>query len=611
MNDRMALVNEGFVLDDSGNLIATTYIDMRLEVERNPVPALVKGCKREHALEDGATILISKPTRFREYGEKLIQDVQEGSPKDESVTVREETAVEAAKRRSVADLNEAQDLLNSRFRMTRTVTYSGKDTESKSLSYGKEWWIFCTSIEPNEEEWEAWRATLPEEYDHVSKIGQPAKFAEALARMVTEQVGPQGKEGWMQNTTKGSETERTKHRLQWVIHGPVVYTDQVYGPVADESDGMKRLAASIFTKSTRYAAQREYRFAVLNEGATDETLLLQISGMLRDALKRTEVGLIRNPPTPTEWSEEDEAKAPSQENRSWIPTFQRATRTERLSERQETCSEIRAPDGEVKSSESERRESVTERVVTQEHQPDDEGFQASAGAERSGNSLGEEQPAPQHALGTGEQYQEQSDEETVQELALEEREWNDDHPGDSLTIPVVHLGTGRVYKSFDEALSDPAYPMGPVKETWRERACSPEEIAEANRAVDTLEWKVPYIKEEFRQDAASACWYAMLCIRNVYARLSDIVDSVWIERERFVVIRLKESDDLKASGRIVIAPTGSYAYCLQLPSKEVSGHGGEAWGSMFFPLGNQVDRFREFGWPEKPGSSGSPSTSTQ
>jgi len=44
-------------------------------------------------------------------------------------------------------------------------------------------------LEPNDEEWESWRATLPGDYDHVSEIGQPAKFAQALARMVTEKIG--------------------------------------------------------------------------------------------------------------------------------------------------------------------------------------------------------------------------------------------------------------------------------------------------------------------------------------------------------------------------------------------------------------------------------------
>ena len=481
------------------------------------------------------------------------------------------------------------------------MTYSGRDTESRSLSYGKEWWIFCTSIEPSEGDRAAWRATLPEEYDHVSEIGQPAKFAEALARMVTEQIGPQGKDGWIKQTTKGAEAERTKHRLQWVIHGPVVYTDQVYDTVAGENEGMERLAASIFTKSTKYAAQREYRFAVLNEGAAEETLLLHISGMMRDALKRTEGGLIRTPPPPTKGSEDHEAKASPQENGTWTPTYQRATLTERLTEWQETSSETRTPEGQVKSSESERRESVTEMVVTEERRSDDEDFQAIVSAERNDDSRREEEPGPQHALSSGEQGREQSDEEAVQGLALEEREWNDDRQEGGFAIPVVHRGTGRVYKSFDEALSDPAYPMSPPRETWRERACSPEEIAKAYRAIDTLDWKMPYIKEEFRQDAASAGWYACFACGTFTPDWATSIDSVWIERERFVVIHLKDSEILNATGRIVVAPSGTYSYSLKLPDREVSGHGGEAWGTMFFPLGNEVDSFREFGWLEKPG----------
>ena len=151
----------------------------------------------------------------------------------------------------------------------------------------------------------------------------------------------------------------------------------------------------------------------------------------------------------------------------------------------------------------------------------------------------------------------------MQELALEENEWNDDRPGDSFTTPVIHRGTGRAYKSLEEAFADPTFPMNPTKETWQERACSPEEITKAYGAIDALNWKMSYINEEFRQDVASAGWYAMHCIRNIYARLGDIVDSVWIERERFVVILLKESEGLNATGRIVIGPSGGI--CL-LPS---------------------------------------------
>ena len=109
------------------------------------------------------------------------------------------------------------------------------------------------------------------------------------------------------------------------------------------------------------------------------------------------------------------------------------------------------------------------------------------------------------------------------------------------------------------------------------------------------------VGEEFRQDLASAGWYAMLCIRNISARFGDIVESVWIERERFVVIRLNESEGLNASGRIVIAPSGPYAYCLKLPDREASGNGGKEWGTRFFPMGDVIESFEDFGWPNKVG----------
>ena len=82
-------------------------------------------------LRDGEIILISKPARFREYGEKLILDVQEGLAKEESVIVREETASQGQRRRSLADMNEAHELSNSTVRSMHTVTYSSSNTEKQ------------------------------------------------------------------------------------------------------------------------------------------------------------------------------------------------------------------------------------------------------------------------------------------------------------------------------------------------------------------------------------------------------------------------------------------------------------------------------------------------
>ena len=601
MSDEIIWVNEGGFLDDAGNLITTTYVDLREEECRNSISALAKGCKREHALEDGNTILISKPARFRQYGEGLILDVQEGMAKEESVTKsKEEEAANATRQRAIAEKNEAHELLNSQMCPVYTETRSSQKTNSKSLGYGNEWWIFCTSIKPSDGEWDAWRGTLPAEYDHVSEIGQPAKFAQALARMVAEQLGAQGKDGWMQDTTPSAESARTKHRLQCVIHGPVVYTDRVYETLAQESEAKTRLAASIFTKGREYADQREYRFAIFNGGSNEETVSLEMSGMMRDALKRIEGGMVRvaRAPDPDTDPDNSKGKPSGQMGATSEPVLKRTTVSERLTETQEVRSTVRTPDGNVESSDSERRERIREKTITQDYEPEEAKYATTRLTGRDGEELTGDTPTPELTQKSSGQDQEYREKEVVQELALEDREWNggQDRTGD--TVVAVHSGTGRAYKSFEDMLNDPAFPMSPAK-TWQEAACSSEEIAKTYGAIENLAMKMAHIKVENRQDVASAGWYAMQCIRNIYARLGDIVESVWIERERFVVIRIKESERSNATGRIVIAPSGSYAYCLHLQNKESIGSGGVEWGTQFFPMGSEIENFETYGWPAK------------
>jgi len=129
-------------------------------------------------------------------------------------------------------------------------------------------------------------------------------------------------------------------------------------------------------------------------------------------------------------------------------------------------------------------------------------------------------------------------------------------------------------------------------------ACSPEEIVKRYGAVATLALKIPRVALEHRQEAASACWHALQCINHIHARLGDIVDSVWIERERFVVIHLEKSKELNATGRIVIGPSGAYAYCLKTSGSENLGYSEGNLGELFFPL-SHVKTFESFGWPGK------------
>ena len=471
----MLWINEGFVLDDVGNMLTTSYIDLRDETERTVIRSLVKICRREHALEDGETGLISKPERFREYGVALIRDEQEGFAKEELVTLESETPEEAAKRRATADLNEAIQLVGSRVKSVHRVEYAKLNTQRESLSYGKDWWIFCASIRPDDDDWDAWKATLDEDYDHVSEIGQPAKFAQALARMVTEQIGPKGKDAWLTGTTHGEAGARTKHRHQWVVHGPVVYTDRLYETIAGEEDEIRRVAACLFAKPATHASQREYRFVVMNGGAAEETVLLTISGMMRDALKPTAGGLIRPSPTPAEMVRDDGASVPRALKASSTQQSKRATVTERKENREERRQETRNSEGQVLSSDIERRECVEERVTAKELDTDDRGVQELTRAEVDEDARFE-RTVPDNTQESEEPRAADYEDAIAKEVALEERDWNDEHGRDEFVIPVVHQGSGRTFNSFGEMLEDPTAPMSPFAKTWAVSACSPEEI---------------------------------------------------------------------------------------------------------------------------------------
>ena len=595
----MLWINEGFVLDDAGNMLTTSYIDLRDKDKRTAIRSLVKGCKREHALEDSTTLLISRPERFREYGVAMIRDEQEGLAKEERVTLEGERPEEIAKRRAVADLNDALELAGSSVKSVHRVEHSRRHTQSKSFSYGNDWWIFCTSVRPDEADWDAWRGTLDEDYDYVSEIGQPAKFAEALARMVTEQIGPLGKDAWLTGTSDGMAGARTKHKSQWVIHGPVVYTDRLYETIMGEEDEVRRMAACLFAKPTTHAGQREYRFVVLNGGADQETVLLNISGMMRDALVSTEHGLTRPSPTSADTVGEDGALLARPVKSSTTQRNKRTTVKERKEEREETRLETRTPDGQVISSEVKRRENIEEKVATNNLEADDPRIRELHLAEESedARSEGLVLEIEQESAERGDADEEDA---VAKEVALNEREWNDESDWDGFLIPVVHQGSGRTFKSFNEMFEDPTAPMNPDTKTWEVSACSPEELVKSYGAAATLALKIPQIAAEYRQEAASACWHAMQCINHIYARLGDIIDSVWIERDRFVVIHIKKSEELKATGRIVIGPSGGYSYCFKTSKSENSGYSEGILGNLFFPLGHNVETFESFGWPGKP-----------
>ena len=44
MDSKMLWINEGYVLDEAGHLISTSYVDLRAPGSRRTIQTLVKGC---------------------------------------------------------------------------------------------------------------------------------------------------------------------------------------------------------------------------------------------------------------------------------------------------------------------------------------------------------------------------------------------------------------------------------------------------------------------------------------------------------------------------------------------------------------------------------------
>ena len=190
---------DGLVVTDSGHLIISQYVDIAPDTTSAQALrpcALVKAIEQRHALEFSSTVQISSPHRFREFGESGIQDDQEGRATVESATRQEGSG------RSDPNLEQQEALRrlhdNPDISLGETVTWD-RDVDSKTLTFGRGTWIYCTSAQPTEDRRESWRASLPDAYDHESVIRQPSRFALALASAFADQHGPRARR-WISTT---------------------------------------------------------------------------------------------------------------------------------------------------------------------------------------------------------------------------------------------------------------------------------------------------------------------------------------------------------------------------------------------------------------------------
>ena len=550
------VLNEGFIVTDSGHLIMSQYVDIGVDKLHHRPAFLVKSIEAKYGLEHAPNIQVSAPPRFREYGETFIHDDQEGRARRETKT--------GSPPKSYQEQNREQEralcLLGQEGVTMRNTANTGS-TDTERMTFGRSSWIYCTSIPATRDERSGWRAKLPDRYDHESVIRQPGKFALALGTMFADQRGPQGKQGYF--THAGGIC--SFHDGQVVLHGPVWYTDDVLGFLESRrSEPLYNLYA-LFVKHSKYRDQREYRFVLHCETPVEaETLHLYINGAMRDALAPPRVaGTVA-----FQRGEDSDADSSSQKVAGPTPTRQTMTRTRQKSTREGRTLSV---GGEVAQEEIISSE---ETIVLTTEMPANGLGHAKAGPEATAPGVGEVTKAENRerriagavtdktAVWSTRAFSIADTSDTDKLFTLEDR----DHAAE------LFEAVGRPFAAFSTL---------------------PQQAAEA---LKTLAHQASHVEPEVEVQTMSACWNGIWAICNLYECFGDVVSSVGIEHNEFVAITLKESAHTGAKGKILIGPRGTFAYMLTLSDEQLPGHGGAENRLLFFPDDKTRAAFEEFGW---------------
>ena len=300
---------DGNIMTDGGHFLFVQYVDINSERKGKRASILVKGIESEYSLAHSDTVRISTPHRFQKLGETLIRDDQEGRAQNRN---EERQSNDYEKER------EEQENALHHLGMTNISLGSQTDWNSKNATdaytFGGGSWIFCSAIQPTtEDEWQDLRDKLPPSYNDFTTIHQPTKFAQALGLMFMDQIGPQNRNGKLTHGSKDTNPLVTLHDCQHLFHGPVLYTDDVFGFLSAHQKTSLAQIYPLFVKDQEHEKQREYRFVLVgNQDVEDRHIDLRVSGMMRDSLlpvrSRSEIRLEADPDGPR--TEEPRVVAP-------------------------------------------------------------------------------------------------------------------------------------------------------------------------------------------------------------------------------------------------------------------------------------------------------------
>ena len=577
------LLVDGFVITDGGHRVTVHYVNISCTPPCEPQSTILKACEARYALEYSPTIRISSLERFRDFGEDMIEDDQEGHAyhREEQISVDE---TDAAKNR---ELERSLGFLGLKAEFNDKKTQTNDST--RAFNYGREWWIFSTSICPSQNKLQELRSSLSPNYDHLSTIRQPTKFAMALGTMLADQKGPQGKDTTTKHSSSIAGEVQTTHKNQLVVHGPVWYTEDVFSFLNSKQGTDAFGYYSIFTKDKKYESQREYRFAVYSEtSVTEEWIDLQISGMMRDSLAPS---IIASQSRFSGMKFTDMVREGGSVEQKDPPTQSRSSRSRRNRKTTERwTTRYLDGDGHVDREEHHLRE--RELVITEESV----GVLSSKTDEFASdgeNSAVEKEREHYEIVVNGEVVLEEN-EERMRVGVLEQRE-----NGKSERVrPLEEDDSTSEMEEASQLFDAMKNPNQPVKVSGRARTIDhiEQEKEQVFGVLDALTAKMGGLTEDQKINVASAAWHSMWAIWNLHSQLGQIVDSVNLERGEFVAIQLKETGESKSIGKILVGPRGTYAYVLSQDARKIFGHGGRKSGLVLFPDEESLDDFAQFGW---------------
>ena len=467
---------------------------------------------------------------------------------------------------------------------------------------------------------EAWRSTLDRAYNHVTEIYQPRKFAHALGLMAAEQLELERDYSVMQSSIDGHNEVERKYPVQQILHGPVLYSDQIYESIVRQPPNAQMIYRAIFTKRRKYEAQREYRFAIFGRSKKDlPTAYLDIPARLREALqpprKLFALGVISN-----EDSEDNSSKPPgnAQEPQKPNRTSSQPKRTDTSyhneSERRtghQTQWITQDGDGNILKAEIEIVSSDVKRYVTRVPEAhvdsiplsvfDDEDTPVSA--ESNGLDV---------AVWVSKELEHvkirwnRGIADTIDRISVEQLDSNspDDIPPFPNAIPFrfdsresAHTGTQlrSLEDEVADAFHDPSFPKPPM-EYWTESVGTPSDVAATYRVVEALSLSIEQVSRNARLPAAAAGWHAVRCVRNLYAQFGSIVTAAWLEDKEIVTLQLESAPFTQAQCQIRINPDGRYLVSVRSNGIIDEWKGGDEHGTLGFPTGQHVELLRKHGW---------------